>query len=381
MTWLALSSLPLVTLLAVVIALKVTSQRTKDRGRKTYLLTFPTDLTEQQVIAWLRAINGTLQSTPIGRMVSVPTIAFETWATDTGITHRMKVPWVWGELIARQLRLKGINVVEDNSRPTISWTRAVELGMTRPSRTLRIANHADLSASLLASVDTLGPGEMVLIQWVLTPAPHEQPPAKDMFSKSDDFSLRAIYEGPRSAKHDEIEDRRAKLSEPNFQAVGRIAARADTEPRAIQLVNQVTHTLSSAHSNHNQFVRQASRPRKLVERLNKASAPMFFPAQFNAAELAAIVTWPLGEPLIAGLPHGPSRQLYATEDVPRVGRILGNSNYSGHERPIALAYQHAAQHMYVGGQTGTGKSTLMANSFAQDVAHGYGGIVIDAKQQ
>lgn len=377
MTWL-LASLAVFALLPIGVAvMRFSKQRQLDHDRKTYLLTFPPDLDEQQIVSWLRAINGTLH-TDWKRLSAVPTIAFETWATDTGIVHRMKVPWQWGDDIARKLRLAGVAVAEDATRQRLKWTRAVELGMNRPTRTLRIASAAELSTNLLGSIDTLEPGETVLIQWILTPAVPEAPPARDLRSRSDDFTLKALYHGVQIAHHDELEDRRRKLEHPNFLGVGRIAAYAKTEPRAVHLVERVKRTLSSANSNYNRFERQPSRPSKLIERINEAAAPMFFPAQFSLPEVAAVVSWPLGQPLVAGLPHGPTRQLYATEDIPRVGRVLGNSTYPGHERPIALAYQHAAQHMYVGGSTGTGKSTLMANSFAQDVAKGYGGIIIDA---
>lgn len=362
-----------------VIAVRLFRQPTIDSDRKTYLLTFPTDLDEGRIVAWLRAVSGHLYSRS-GRITGVKNIAFETWTTDTGIVHRMKVPWQDGDFIAGQLRtlIPGISVEEDTSRPRLQWKRAVELGLTRPSRTLNIASSADLSASLLASVGPLNPGETVLIQWVVTPAPHEKPPARDLHSKSDDFTIKAAFYGVQVAHHDELEDRRRKLEEPNLQAVGRIAAMAETEPRALHLVRQANGALLAANSNYTQFDRQLSRPAKLIQRINDAAAPMFFPAQFKLSELTPLLAWPIGSPFVAGLPQGPTRHLYATEDVPRTGIVLGHSNYPGHERPIALGYEHALQHTYYGGSTGSGKSTAMANNFAQVVAQGFGGIVIDA---
>lgn len=383
MTWLLIStilllSIPLSLLLGVV-AVRLYRQPDLDSGRKTYLLTFPAELDEKRIVAWLRAINGHLYN-KMSRFTGVKSIAFETWTTDTGIVHRMKVPWQDGDFIAGQLRtlVPGISVEEDTSRPKLQWKRAVELGLTRPSRTLDIASPADLSASLLASVGPLNPGETVLIQWVVTPAPHEKPPARDLHSKTDDFTLKAAFYGVQIAHHDELESRRKKLEEPNLQAVGRIAALAETEPRALHLVRQAKGALLAANSHHTQFDRQIARPAKLIQRINDAAAPMFFPAQFNLSELASLLAWPIGSPFVAGLPQGPTRHLYATEDVPRTGIVLGKSNYPGHERPVALAYEHANQHIYYGGSTGSGKSTAMANNFAQVVAQGYGGIVIDA---
>lgn len=372
---LAFLSLPL-----VVVFVRLRSQSNHDHDRKTYLLTFRTGMNEKQVVEWLRAISGTLRTGMLDRLTGVPTIAFETWATDTGITHRMKVPWQWGEYVSRQLRLAGVNVEEDTDRPTPQWTRVMELGMKRPSRTLRIPNHEALAASLLASIDTLEPDEIVVVQWVITPAIPEKPPARDRHSKSDDFTMKALYAGVSVAHHDELEDRRKKLEEPNFLGVGRIGAVSKGEPRAVSLVQRVLRSLGGASSNWNHFEPRPGRPHKLIQRLNDASGSAFFPAQFTLSELAGVIAWPLGDPMIAGLPHGPARQLYATEDVPRDGRRIGNSTYPGHERPVALEYKYTNYHTFVGGNSGMGKSNVLAVGAKQDMLRGDGVIVIDVSR-
>lgn len=364
---------------AGVYAVRFKSQRKYDRDRKTYLLTFPTDLAEDRVVAWLRAISGSLQS-GYGRILGAPTIVFETWASDTGIVHRLKVPWQDGDYIAGQLRslVPGINVTEDDSRPEPEWTRAIELGMSAPSRQLNIPSHADVAASLLASVQALGEGETVVLQWVLTPAVPERPPAKDAHSASTDTSVKSIWSGKQPALHDEVEDRRAKLSELNLQAIGRIGAVAKTDARAAHLVHRVQQALAATRSHANRLRQENAVHRRVVRRINEAAGPFLFPAQLNIRELAAVVAWPIGQPFVAGLPQGATRHMAATEDVPRRGIILGHSNYPGHERPIAISHEHAVQHVYYGGSTGTGKSTAMGNNFAQVVADGCGGIIIDA---
>lgn len=380
MTWLAFGFLLLLSLPAGVVGLKFKSQRTYDDDRKTYLITFPTDLAQDRVEAWMRAISGTLNN-GIARITGTPTVTFETWATDTGIAHRLKVPWQSGDYIASQLRslIPGISVEEDETRPRLKWTRAIELGMRSPSRQLRISNHADLAASLLSSVGELKPGEVVVLQWVLTPAPQQRVPARDNNPTSNDFTFTAALMGNRRASRDEIEDRRNKLDEQNLQGIGRIAAYAETEPRATHLVHRVEQSLAATRSNANGLRRELLlRPGRLIERINNASAPMLFPAQFSIKELSAVVAWPIGSPSVAGLPQGPTRHLYATEDVPRVGIQLGHSNWPGDERPIALAFHQAIHHVYYGGTTGSGKSTGMDNHFTQVVAKGYGGIIIDA---
>ncbi|MFF6951840.1 type IV secretory system conjugative DNA transfer family protein [Streptomyces iakyrus] len=379
MAWLVLAFLILPYLPFLAVRLMFSrNQRTFDHNRKTYLLTFPDDLTQDSVMDWMRAISGSFNEQGLSRIFGVETIVFETWATDRGIVHRLRVPWEDGEYIARQLRslIPGTSVVEDDTRPTPEWTRTVELGMTSASRQLDIP--PSLARSLIGSINELQPGETVMLQWVLTPAPPERMPARDKNPRSNEFSYMSMLTGTRAASHDEIEDRRAKLSQLNLQGIGRIAAVSKTEPRAASLISLVKKSLDSTRGNGNRIRVINGNLGRMRERVNKATTPQQFPAQLNLTELAAVVAWPIGTSGMAGLPQGASRVLPATEDIPRVGRMLGTSNYYGQERPIALGYEQAVHHMYVGGSTGTGKSTLMANSFAQDIAAGYGGIVIDA---
>ena len=308
------------------------------------------------------------------------TIVFETWASAKGISHRLHIPKGAAEYIAAQLRTlaPGITVTKDNTRPLVKWTAGIELGMSSPTRQLRIVSHNDLSASLLASIQTLSGNEAVLFQWVIAPAPFQHPPARDGNSRSAEFSLRAALLGLPDAQGDELQDRRQKLEEQNLLGIGRIVTSAESPKRSSELILRVESALAGSNSAANFFKRLGTKSSRVIELVEGAATPLLFPAQLNLKELAAVVAWPIGQPFVAGLPQGSTRHLYATEDIPTEGRIIGDSNYPGHERAIALSYEYAIQHLYIGGKTGTGKTVLMANAFAQDVRAGYGAIVIDA---
>lgn len=349
----------------------------RDADREIYLVTFPPDLSSDRVLAWLRSVSGHLPKRT-NRFLDWTSIVFETWATATGIKHRLHVPRSGAEFIAAQLRTlaPGVTITKDDTRPEIDWTSGVQVSMTSPTRQLRIASHNDLSASLLASVQSLTGDEVVVVQWVLAAAPFEIPPARDGNSRSAEFSLRAaMINGANVAQNDELFDRRQKLEEQNLLGIGRIAARADSSRRAGELTLRVESSLAGVHSAANRF---KFAPIRNLSEIDDAATPLLFTSQFNLAELAAVISWPIGQPFVAGLPQGSTRHLPATEDVPSHGRIIGDSNYPGRERPVALSYEKATQHLYIGGKTGTGKTVLMANCFAQDVRAGYGAIVIDA---
>ena len=48
-------------------------------------------------------------------------------------------------------------------------------------------------------------------------------------------------------------------------------------------------------------------------------------------------------------------------------------------RPVAIAAEDARHHLHAVGETGTGKSTLLANLVLQDAAAGRAAVVIDPK--
>ncbi len=64
-------------------------------------------------------------------------------------------------------------------------------------------------------------------------------------------------------------------------------------------------------------------------------------------------------------------------NIPQQGAILGINNYGGEERKIRILDEDRRRHIYIIGQTGTGKSTLLKNIFIDDVNNGKGICFID----
>jgi hypothetical protein len=355
---------------------KRAAQMAKDKDRKTYRLSFPADLDAERISAWLRSISGTLGK---GAMFSgTPSITFELWASNDGLVHRMKVSWKHADYVISQLRslIPGIRVTPEDTFPRHEWRRAVEVGITKSSRQLRIYSAADSSASILASAQALSPGESLLIQWVVSPAPVRHLPVLNE-ARTDD--VKYSLAGKRTANRDEVKDRRDKLAEPNMLAVLRVAAAANTDERAEHLIDNVRKAFRSHHSPATKFYKRMMTKSQIVERISEARSSLIYPIQLSASELAALVAWPIGNPFIAGLPQSMARHLPATEQVPRDGRVIGRSNFPGSERPLAVSYVDARKHMHVVGPTGVGKTVLLANMMKQDIEQGYGVILIETK--
>lgn len=361
-----------------VLVVKSIDQGHRDSQRKTYKLSFPSELNEAAVTAWIRSISGTLRFGST-RLVGVPTVAFELWATNEGMVHRLKVPWAHADYVVSQLRslVPGIRVTPEDDWPRRTWTKAVEVALTRSSRPLRIYATSDVAASLLASVQALDANETVIMQWVVTPAiPKPLPIHKE--AHTDHLTYRHITHGSM-ANRDEVRDRREKLSEPNMMAVLRVAAVASTPVRAEHLIYRVRASLASTRHPSSRFVKRLVSARELQKRIDRTSGSTVFPIQLSAPELTALVAWPIGSPFVTGLPPRMSRQLPASDLVPTNGRVIGRSNMPGSERRIAVDYMAARKHSWIVGPTGVGKTALMANIIKQDIDAGHGVVVIDAK--
>ncbi|MDI3211749.1 type IV secretion system DNA-binding domain-containing protein [Arthrobacter sp. AL12] len=357
--------------------MKIKSQVELDSDRKTYVLTFPQDLAEDRVQAWLRSVSGTLHAKP-SLFDGVPTIVFETWSTSAGIEHRIKVPWQHADDIMSQLRthLRGLRYEPATIFPRQEWTYAVEIGESNPERSLRIHSSNDTAASILTSIGQLHGDEAVLMQWVVAPSRPTRLPEDG--AKTAAFSFKSLLGIPDAGK-DELNDRRKKLSEANYRAVLRVAAKANTRPRAEKLVSNVRSSFTALNSPDNRFIETRVSKNKLQDNIDRAATVLYFPMTLAISELIPLIAYPIGSPMVAGLPRSASRHLPAAVSIPETGIILGRSNFPGSERPIALSWQDITKHMHVAAPTGTGKTEFLTTIGRQIIEAGLGMILIETK--
>lgn len=357
--------------------LKFKSQSDLDADRKTYVLTFPQDLAEDRVQAWLRSVSGTLHAKP-SLLDGIPTIVFETWSTAAGIEHRIKVPWQHADDIMSQLRthLRGLRYEPATLFPRHEWTYAVEIGESNPERSLRIHNSNDTAASILTSIGQLKNDEALVMQWVVAPSKPQRLPEDG--AKTAAFSYKGLLGIPVASK-DELTDRRNKLSEANYNAVLRVAAKAETQPRAEKLISNVRSAFTALNSPDNRFIEMRVPRVKLQDRIDRAATTLTLPMTLSISELIPLIAYPIGSPMVAGLPRSASRHLPAATSIPESGIILGRSNFPGSERPIALSWQDITKHMHVAAPTGTGKTEFLTTIGRQIIEAGLGMILIETK--
>ncbi len=98
----------------------------------------------------------------------------------------------------------------------------------------------------------------------------------------------------------------------------------------------------------------------------------------NATELATLFHFPDQQNIpTSQLERQASKQVDGPRNVPEEGLLLGYNMFRGAKKAIKMEQADRARHMYVVGQTGTGKSTYLENLALQDMLEGRGFAFVD----
>ncbi len=98
----------------------------------------------------------------------------------------------------------------------------------------------------------------------------------------------------------------------------------------------------------------------------------------SVPELAQLATLAAAGTVV-GLERAGARTSAPPRALGTIGRILGVADHSAAHRPVAISVEDSRHHFHVIGETGTGKSTLLANMVLADAAAGRSAVVIDPK--
>ena len=177
---------------------------------------------------------------------------------------------------------------------------------------------------------------------------------------------------------DAIDD---KTRHPGFEVLIRIVASSNISQRSQAILSNIVTSFSIYDSPGRNGFKYT--PAKDVDSLVTAYIMRFFPQQnkrtiLNAVELATLFHFPDQNSIpTSQLARQDSKQVDGPRNIPEDGLLLGYNVFRGAKKPIRLAIGDRQRHMYVVGQTGTGKSTLFENLALQDMLNGNGFAFVD----
>lgn len=367
--------------LGLMLLARILDARAWRRSLVAFRLFPPAGLTPENVTAWLGSLSA-LTHASRWWLLPYPPLVIEIVATTEGIAHYLLVPerQRGAVLAACRAHLPGARI-EDAPEYLASRPRpllAAEWRLSSRRRSLGVARTQITAAGLLASLQPLGPSELVCVQWTLTGA-GTPPPVRDTGAKHRDMPWWLEADAPADA--DDVRAMRVKQREgPLLHAAGRLGVVAASRSRGYTLFGRTWGVLRQLNAPGAQFLRRLLPVPMVARRLHHLALPLtVWPVVLNPREAAGVVGLPMSETPLPGLALRTARQVPPPHGLARAGVTLAISNYPGSNQPLRLSRDDRLRHLYAVGPVGVGKSTLLANMAVQDMASGDGLALIDPK--
>jgi len=161
----------------------------------------------------------------------------------------------------------------------------------------------------------------------------------------------------------------------------RIIASSDNEPRTNEILNDLQsafNQFTEAQGNGINF--KEIKGKELLKFFHEFSYRLFSidrSLPLNVEELTTVMHFPSHISQSYQLKQEKSNTAPAPMSLPDQGVILGVNKYRHMESKIRFNDEDRMRHLYVIGQTGTGKTTLLKNMIVQDIEAGNGVCMID----
>ncbi|MEK7507893.1 MAG: DUF87 domain-containing protein, partial [Patescibacteria group bacterium] len=188
----------------------------------------------------------------------------------------------------------------------------------------------------------------------------------------------------RQAASDRIAEQiTAKVSSPIAKVNIRIIASSHTEAGAVEILSHIESAFNqfdNAAGNKFRFVR--ARGGGLDDLLRSFTFRLFDSGAripLNLKEITTVMHFPAVTSIAVApqLKIAKSGSAPAPLDLPKEGVVLGVNRNRNAETVARMSADDRLRHLYVIGQTGTGKTTLLKNMVVQDIQNGEGVCMID----
>lgn len=205
---------------------------------------------------------------------------------------------------------------------------------------------------------------------------------KDLFLTNKNKDKKEEEKEPKKLDETAIKEVSLKVSSPVLATNIRIISSAATEHDAKEILSDLESAFNQFEDTHgNRIVWKSLQKENLKGTLKNFSYRAYDSGRecvLSIKELTTIMHFPTtGRVSTPQVKLSKAGTASAPLDLPQEGTLLGTNSDRGRETKIYLTDEDRLRHFYTIGQTGTGKTTLLKNMIAQDIARGSGVCFID----
>ncbi|MBU1111100.1 type IV secretion system DNA-binding domain-containing protein [Patescibacteria group bacterium] len=322
-----------------------------------------------------------------GLMSSEPGMAFEILGEHESIRFIIAVPRDYASYVEEQLHAayseaEITEIEEYNIFPKEGKVAFAELKLSGPPY-YPLRSYEDLAMDPLNQLTTglskLAQGEAAVVQVLVTPAGDRwRGKGQSFVNKANMPAKEGEYKPRVDSKI--LEAVSNKCSKVGFNTVIRLVCVSRDAMRAQQCLSELANSFSQFGQPH---LARLSRKKIWFKKAFMNAFIYRYPPRFgkpsvlNAEELATIMHFPNQNVKTPHINWLLSRTSEAPQGLPETGLYLGKSVFRGRERKVFMGKDDRRRHMYIIGQTGTGKTQYLKFLAQQDIMNGHGLAFID----
>ncbi len=199
--------------------------------------------------------------------------------------------------------------------------------------------------------------------------------------QNEEYKKEKFMKGRRAVDEGAAEKIGNKIKSTIMKANIRVIASGENPERATEILKEIESSFnqfSEAASNSFAFERvKGGDLKKLFHDFSYRTFSHDKILPMNLKELASVFHFPIGVGSQPQLKEAKAGIAPAPIEMSSAGVILGINSYRGKDTEIHMTREDRMRHLYVIGQTGTGKTTILKNMIAQDIRNGDGCCFID----
>ncbi len=387
------------TLLAVIFYLVLVWYKWRDRERKSLkavllVVAVPQENevkidAMEQLISSLYSLYSGAKIKPLNRFKAQTSISFDIVANSKSIKFYISCPKNKVELIERQIH--GIfpgaeiqeadeyNIFTEKGKVQYAW-----LGLKKqsfyPLKTYKELPTDPLSG-LTSAMAKLQEGEAAAVQMVLSPTEGTWSSEGRAFISSTKKSEADPEKASFKVDARTLEAIEHKTKQSGFEVAIRIVTCAPQKEMAKAHLDNIKSVFSQFNSSNNQLkTRKIRFPYSFMIDFIYRYPPVFWwkgKTVLTPDEIASIFHFPNKTIETPNIYWVLAKQATAPTNVSKEGIYVGDNVYRGEKKEIRVSQSDRQRHFYIVGQTGVGKSWLLADMALQDIKAGRGVCFID----